>query len=590
MNQILNFSNNNPENAGKPNDVNKKKPEENVNLDDNLNILDDIGAVTDIPENESNPLMDNMDEMDLMGGFADLDSTTFDDNDPLSSMPLDNNDVVTNTDDDMDGILSGLDDLPNDTPAVDDSFNDIMPGLDDNFTSEPPSADDSDFGNFIPEADNSMPNNDFATAGMGGVNSIDDNFNVPPTNNNNNNFNDFSKAQKPGKGVKGGSDTLVRAFAIILIVFAVAMICVGVYNNISNREMVDDSDVIADATDAKITLEKQEENSTVKISVKHDKAIEKVIYVWNSEKETTLKADGKNTFETEIKLANGKNTLVVKVVDVDKHETTTQEVFETSSGLDITPPKINLSVTDDKKLKIVAKDETEIKFISYTWNDEEPVTVNAESGQTELETEIEILRGTNDIVISACDVAQNVSTETKSFDGKTKPVVSITVSPDGKVASIRITHERGIKEITGELNGQLFNVDLGGETPQEYSFDISGLVDGDNQLKIVASSIEDTSATYADTIVSKDLTNAKPEISVTQEGNILHVSIHSDLGLSGGTILMNESVYNVSFQGTEIALDGTFNLELVDQETRVVISIDDINGNGETFDKTFVMQ
>ena len=129
MNQILNFSNNNnnnPENAGKPNDVNKKKPEVNDTLDDSLNLLDDIGGVTDVPENESNPLMDNVDEMDLMGGFTDLDSTTFDDNDPLSSMPLDNNDVVTNSDDTMDGILSGLDDLPNDTPAVDDSFNDIM--------------------------------------------------------------------------------------------------------------------------------------------------------------------------------------------------------------------------------------------------------------------------------------------------------------------------------------------------------------------------------------------------------------------------------------------------------------------------------
>ena len=79
------------------------------------------------------------------------------------------------------------------------------------------------------------------------------------------------------------------------------------------------------------------------------------------------------TFTEEISLPNGENTLTIKVIDAEGNDTFKEEVFTTSTGVDITPPQLSL-VPEGNKLVITAKDEKEISMITYKWSSDEDTT------------------------------------------------------------------------------------------------------------------------------------------------------------------------------------------------------------------------
>ena len=173
----------------------------------------------------------------------------------------------------------------------------------------------------------------------------------------------------PIKNSGGGSpksDVVVRVLAIMLAIFAIALFVLGIYGLVKNKK----SDIpVQAASDAKIEIEQKEATAVIKVS--HDKVIEKLIYSWDSEKETTIKGSGESSMEEEITLFAGEHTLKVKVVDKDGHETSFEQEITSETGGDKMYPVIKLEVTEDKKLRITATDETAIDFVTYRWNDEE---------------------------------------------------------------------------------------------------------------------------------------------------------------------------------------------------------------------------
>ena len=181
---------------------------------------------------------------------------------------------------------------------------------------------------------------------------------------------DYNPNKSSGGG-SSGSDKVTRVFALILICFSICLVGVGGYNLFNNKK--NNAVPVQTATQAKIEVEQKD--SVVAIRVSHDKTIEKLIYNWDSDKETTLKGDGQSTMEEEIPLLAGTHTLNIKVTDVDGVESTHQEEFFSETGEDKIFPVIALKVTDQKKLKITATDETEISYVTYRWNDEEETKV-----------------------------------------------------------------------------------------------------------------------------------------------------------------------------------------------------------------------
>ena len=179
------------------------------------------------------------------------------------------------------------------------------------------------------------------------------------------------------------------------------------------------------------------------------KELKKVTYKWNDGSEKTTSANKESNFEKKIDIPTGDNTLYITVIDIEKSETSFEKNISVEEGVDIQSPKIEVKVTEEKKLKIIATDDTALDFITYRWNDDEEKIIKAnESDPKKLEEVIDILKDTNEIVIVAVDTSNNTTTNGPlKFTGLTKPTIDVKITEDGKNLVIVAEHEKGIEKI-----------------------------------------------------------------------------------------------------------------------------------------------
>ena len=382
---------------------------------------------------------------------------------------------------------------------------------------------------------------------------------------------DYNPNKSSGGG-SSGSDKVTRVFALILICFSICLLGVGGYNLLKNK---DKAVPVQTATEAKIEVEQQD--SVVVIKVSHDKTIEKLIYNWDSDKETTLKGDGQSTMEEEIPLLAGTHTLNIKVTDVDGVESTHQEEFFSETGEDKIFPVIALKVTDQKKLKITATDETEISYVTYRWNDEEEIQIDvSEEDNKKIEFEIDIYKGKNDIVIVAVDSNNNSTTETESFTGVTKPDITVTISADKKSVDIKCYHENGIKEIGLNINDLDYAVDLQGETPTDVSLPAIPLAEGNNTVKVLARSVDDTVTEVVEEVVSDPIAD-EVNLSIADDGTIV---ANVPNGIKEMKLNLNDMDYDIDL-GTEVLQDVTIDkssLPFIEGNNKITVKVISVNG------------
>lgn len=298
---------------------------------------------------------------------------------------------------------------------------------------------------------------------------------------------DYAPNNKSKKS--GGSDKIVRVFAVILILFAIALIAVVVYGMIENKnQMNSESNQI---TYADISVNIEDAQATIKVT--HDKNIQRLIYSWNTSSERTIRGSEKYMEET-IDVPAGDNTLHIKVIDENGVETTHNEEVSSEQGVDIINPIIELKVVENK-LQIKVTDETALDFMTYRWNEEEEETVYAEEGSKEIVAEIEILKGENDLTIVAVDGSSNTTTETKKFIGLKKPELTVTLSEDGSQIVINATHENGIESVAYNFNNVDYNVDIGEGTPNSIELK-QDLEIGYNRIIITVKSVDGAETTF----------------------------------------------------------------------------------------------
>jgi hypothetical protein len=406
----------------------------------------------------------------------------------------------------------------------------------------------------------------------------------------------------PNKSTKGssGSDKIVRFFAIVLIIFALCLVASGIYKMYSRSTETNEN--VATVQDAEINT--IQTDSTLQISVVHTVAIEKLVYSWNNSSETTVKGTGDTTLEKEIPLPAGTNLFHAKVIDVDGNETTYEKQFTAVNGADILNPVITLKVTDDRKLKITVTDETELDFITYRWNYDDEVVIEATGDKKTIETEIDILKGSNDITVVAVDSSSNTTTETKNYTGLTNPEITLTLSADKTTVKVEVKHENGIKGITGSLNGQDFNVDGIEEGTTSLNFDLA-LSEGTNQVKVVATSVDATSKTAEQEFTygieeTEETTNntasdvqdtTKPQVSITQEtenNKKAYFELKYENGLKSAVLELNGQSYDVNLP--ENATDVNFELDLADGENSIMITVVGEDGATQVVNKKFTVQ
>ena len=315
----------------------------------------------------------------------------------------------------------------------------------------------------------------------------------------------------PNKGSSGGgnskSDKIVRVFAVLMGVFGLFLLGNAAYSLYKNNQQ---SAAVEQApAKASIVVEQGETKAIIKVS--HDKAIEKVIYSWDTDKEITEKGQGESSMEIEVALAAGEHTLNIKVIDIDGVESKYEKTLVSETGEDKVYPVITLEVTNEKKVRVTATDETELSYVTYRWNDEVETEVPVSDNKNKIEFDIDINKGTHDLTVSAVDKNNNTTTEIKSFAGVTKPVVTITVSADKKSIDVYTSHENGIDQIKLNINGQDYDVGVPEDKPKEISFNV-GLPSGDNTVKVTAISVEKT-----ETIVEETVSAADDEIEIKIE-------------------------------------------------------------------------
>lgn len=273
-----------------------------------------------------------------------------------------------------------------------------------------------------------------------------------------------------------GIKNVIIFFAIAIMIFGVILLGQGVYSFVFKEDETPDVSSNIE-TRPEVNIEKEEENIRVEIS--HTKPILEIAYRWNEEEDIVINAENKTQMSELIELPIGRNTFYLKVTDVNGYETE----FEKEYVLDGDgKPVINLTVTGDNKIKIIAKDEQALKDMVFTWNNGQETKVEANlDNLKEIEREVEIPLGQNTLKVTATNSQDIVTTKELEVKGIKKPTV--TVSKDGDSLIITASDEVGMKVVNYTLNGKAYQLNFGDVKVIKYR---QKLNDGENLLILTA--------------------------------------------------------------------------------------------------------
>ncbi len=260
-------------------------------------------------------------------------------------------------------------------------------------------------------------------------------------------MNQILYVEKNKKSGKLETKTTVKIFAIIILIFGIILAIFGGYKIYNSVIVEGKKEPIIEVTQLEGKLQ---------IKVTHDKAIDKIIYKWNSEQENILQGKNRNEIIELIEEPFGSSILNIKVIDKNKKETIYQKEFYREEK-DIINPEIEFEI-EGSKIKIVAKDETAISYIMYHWNNEEDTIVEvAEENGKRIEERISILKGENTLTIVAVDKEGNEAKKEQIFKGAKKPNIKIEKQNDEVL--ITVTDEENIKKIDMNINGSILSTD-----------------------------------------------------------------------------------------------------------------------------------
>jgi len=235
---------------------------------------------------------------------------------------------------------------------------------------------------------------------------------------------------------------------------------------------------------------------SVKLSILHDKTIERVVYSWDGGEDQTIPGINRQSIERLIDIPVGYHTLTVHVVDSIGIESYYTGDYTNSNGEDVIKPEITL---EEKvgKIHILAQDDREISYITYRWNDEEEVKVDAtDESQTIIDIDVDVSKdlpvGENKFTVSAVDKNFNMETKEKTIKLLTKPKIQKPHKKDGKLTII-VTDDIGLEFVEYKINGKTYKwvSSTGDKVKWEYS---AKLEPGENDIIINARNVEGVDA------------------------------------------------------------------------------------------------
>lgn len=277
------------------------------------------------------------------------------------------------------------------------------------------------------------------------------------------------------KGTKGNSKdirTIVKFFAIILILFGIFLIASSSYALYKggNSSNVGGQDIKKPEIEVQAKGEKQ-----LILTIMHEDTIREVMYYWNDEEPETISGEGRKYIQTKVEIPKGKNTLTVKVTDVNGQSAQYTNTYTLNGDIDI---KIEQS-GNNVKVKVTGKEK--IKNVKYSWDKEETKVVDV--NDNDYSFELEVLIGEHELNVTATDVNNNEENKKITVTGTTKPTV--TIEPGDDCYIIKAHDDIGLDrvEIETMADGKVTKMQPDGKD-FKYNFPLK---EGDeNYIKVTA--------------------------------------------------------------------------------------------------------
>ena len=283
---------------------------------------------------------------------------------------------------------------------------------------------------------------------------------------------------KKNKGKMNGGPadikTVVRVFAIVMIIFGIFIIGTGSYAIYKDNENKN-----SEVTKPVITETLNEDNRALTLTVTHDEAIDRIEYSWNDGEIQTITGNGRKYIEQEIEIPGGVNTLHVKAVDIQGQEISTDKEY-TAEEI------INLSISGSK-LKITAENETEISYMTYRWDDEEEQRIDINA--TTVDQEIDIPMGEHNLTVILVDINNKTITKEQKVKGVTKPTIEIRLDEAKESYLITITDETGLEKVDFIIRGEQRTITVD-DGKKELKYRLQLNTGDENRLEITAYNID----------------------------------------------------------------------------------------------------
>lgn len=240
--------------------------------------------------------------------------------------------------------------------------------------------------------------------------------------------------------------SVIKFFAIVIIIFGIILIGEGTYSMYKG--------IVANSGNNIPTVYMNRVNDTVVIKAENNIEIAKLIYSWNKGEETVLLPNN-NAVEEVVLLPNENSILNVTIVDIKGKETKFMQQWNIE-GIDIKKPEMEIATDDSsRKITIIARDETQIDYLIYKWNNEAETRVNGtERNKLEIQKTIDMKLGENKLTVTAVDKNGNTNTLEKTIIISSKPTIAVKQS-NSKI-HIVINDEVSIKTVSININGQVY--------------------------------------------------------------------------------------------------------------------------------------
>lgn len=267
--------------------------------------------------------------------------------------------------------------------------------------------------------------------------------------------------------------------------FAIACIAVGVFIagksvyalTIGRPRLKDTPEVSTDKMGKEVT-----------ISIYTEYPIREFEYRWNEGEITVIKGDETVDISKTIEVPNGNNILKITVIDYygNKTEYQKQYIYEST---DIIKPTIKLERVGTK-LRAIAQDETEMLYMTYQWNDDEPTRIDATDGEKELSADIEVSKGRGKLTVVAVDKEENKETITRTIVGTNKPTFTVDAEQDKLV--VKAKDDEGIESIVIKVDDVEEKFD--GENKKEVTAKLV-IEPGEHVINIIVTNVNGQEAT-----------------------------------------------------------------------------------------------